>query len=266
MFSFPPENLITWVVPAFFGDTVHFPYWGRWYLWEMSLFVSVTGFLLAVYAVVFRQGRERFIPAAMAGILLLLAMGSYLPWFGLLHAYLPGFDTFRGVSKFIFQATLFMILLSAMGLDSLIRDGLRKRWQVLAALGVAASLSLIIGLSIRQSARAASGLWADIMRAYRRHGRSLSPAGVLRKRSGHPEGGRVCRPGPCRSCPPLAPSSPPSCSCGYRISGSPRFSSLWPYSSSFRRGVQFIIRSSLTRRIPGTWWRCSGRGPANTAS
>ena len=64
----------------------------------------------------------------MVGILLLLAMGSYLPWFGLLHAYLPGFDTFRGVSKFVFQATLFVILLSAMGLDSLLRDGLRKRW------------------------------------------------------------------------------------------------------------------------------------------
>lgn len=165
MFSFPPENLVTWLVPAFFGDTVHFPYWGRWYLWEMSLFFSVTGFLLAVYAVVFRQGKERFIPAAMAGILLLLAMGSYLPWFGLLYTYLPGFDKFRGVSKFVFQATLFVILLSAMGLDSLLRDGLRKRWQVLAALGVAAGLSLIIGLTIRQSAGAASGLWAGIMRA-----------------------------------------------------------------------------------------------------
>ena len=165
MFSFPPENLVTWLVPAFFGDKVHFPYWGRWYLWEMSLFVSVTGFLLAVYAVVFRQGRERFIPAAMAGILLLLAMGSAMPWFPLLQAYLPGFDKFRGVSKFVFQATLFIILLSAMGLDSLLRDGLRRRWQVLAALGAAASLSLLIGLSIRQSARATSGLWADIMRA-----------------------------------------------------------------------------------------------------
>jgi len=164
MFSFPPENLVTWLVPAFFGDTVHFPYWGRWYLWEMSLFISATGFLLAVYAVVLRQGRERFIPTAMAGILLLLAMGSYLPWFGLLHAYLPGFDKFRGVSKFVFQATLFVILLSAMGLDSLLRDGLRKRWQVLAALGAAAIVSLIIGLSIRQSAGAVPGLWADIMR------------------------------------------------------------------------------------------------------
>ena len=163
MLSFPPENLITWVAPAFFGDMVHFPYWGRWYLWEMSLFVSVTGFLLAVYAVIFRQGKERFIPAAMVGTLLLMAMGSYLPWFGLLYAYLPGFDTFRGVSKFVFQATLFVILLSAMGLDSLIRDGLRKRWHALSALAVAAVLSLILGLAIRQSSLSPSGLWPGFM-------------------------------------------------------------------------------------------------------
>jgi hypothetical protein len=163
MFSFPPENLITWVAPAFFGDMVHFPYWGRWYLWEMSLFVSVTGFLLSLYAVVFRQGRERFILLAMVVILLLLAMGSYLPWFSLLQAWLPGFSLFRGVSKFIFQSTLFVILLSAMGLDCLIRDGLRKRWQVLSALAAAAALALILGLTIRQSSLTSSGLWPDFM-------------------------------------------------------------------------------------------------------
>ena len=182
MFSFPPENLITWVVPAFFGDTVHFPYWGRWYLWEMSLFVSVTGFLLAVYAVVFRQGRERFIPAAMAGILLLLAMGSYMPWFGLLHAYLPGFDTFRGVSKFVFQATLFVILLSAMGLDSLLREGLRKRWPILSALGAGAVLSLVVGLAIWQSSLSPDGLWAQGMCGIFNTGQSYLAEGFFASR------------------------------------------------------------------------------------
>ncbi|HTZ39263.1 MAG TPA: hypothetical protein VMB77_03840 [Syntrophales bacterium] len=151
MFSFPPENLITWVAPAFFGDAVHFPYWGRWYLWEASLFVSVTGFWLALYAVFFRQGRERLILPAMAVILLLLAMGSYMPWFSLLRDWLPGFKLFRGVSKFIFQSTLFVILLSATGLDCLLREGLRKRGWALSALAATAALSLILGLAIRQS-------------------------------------------------------------------------------------------------------------------
>ena len=164
MFSFPPENLVTWVAPAFFGDMVHSPYWGRWYLWEMSLFVSVTGFLLALYALVFRQGKDRFILLSMVVILLLLAMGSYMPWFSLLQAWLPGFNLFRGVSKFVFQASLFMILLSAMGLDCIIRDGLRKRWPVLSVLGAAAMFLLIAGLAILQSSQTSSGFWAELMR------------------------------------------------------------------------------------------------------
>ncbi|HET6490295.1 MAG TPA: hypothetical protein VFG28_11105 [Syntrophales bacterium] len=163
LFSFPPENLITWVAPAFLGDMIHFPYWGRWYLWEMSLFVSVTGFLLAFYALVFRRGKDRFIVLSMVVILLLLAMGSYMPWFPLLHAWLPGFNLFRGTSKFVFQASLFLILLSAMGLDCLIRDGLRKRWPVLSVLGASAALSLAAALAILQSAQTPSGFWAELM-------------------------------------------------------------------------------------------------------
>jgi hypothetical protein len=182
MFSFPPENLITWVAPAFFGDVVHFPYWGRWYLWEMSLFVSVTGFLLAVYAVAFRQGRERFILLAMVAILLLLAMGSYLPWFSLLQAWLPGFNLFRGVSKFVFQATLFVILLSAMGLDSLIRDGLRKQWLILAAMIAAATLSLIAGLAIWQSSSSPAGWWAQGLRGMFNTGQSYLAEGIFANR------------------------------------------------------------------------------------
>ena len=165
MFSLPPENLLTLVAPFFFGDMVRFPYWGRWYLWEMSLFVSVTGFLLALYAVVFRKGGERVIAAVAAGILLLLAMGSYMPWFPFLQSWLPGFSLFRGVSKFVFQASLFVILLSAMGLDSLVREGLQKRRYVLSILGIAAALALATGLAILQSAGAPSGTWAEVMRA-----------------------------------------------------------------------------------------------------
>ena len=252
MFSFPPENLITWVVPAFFGDMVHFPYWGRWYLWEMSLFVSVTGFLLAVYAVLFRQGRERFIPAAMAGILLLLAMGSYLPWFGLLHAYLPGFDTFRGVSKFVFQATLFVILLSAMGLDSLIREGLRKQ------------LADPLGAGHRGSAVAWPGPcdMAIIPVACRvvdagaardvQYGAELPCRRGFRKPTVHPEVRASLPFWVWRFWLPHAFSSSRSCLCGCPISGRHRCSSAWLSWSSFVQGFWAGTHSGLPPLIPET--------------
>ena len=48
MFSFPPENFLTLLAPHFFGDVKTVSYWGRCYLWEMCLFLGVSGLVLAV--------------------------------------------------------------------------------------------------------------------------------------------------------------------------------------------------------------------------
>jgi hypothetical protein len=52
MFSLPPENFITLAVPYFFGDLIKIPYWGRAYLWEMNLFISINGLILAAYGLI----------------------------------------------------------------------------------------------------------------------------------------------------------------------------------------------------------------------
>ena len=40
MFSFPFENFITLLTPGFFGLDQTSVYWGRWYFWEMCLFMG----------------------------------------------------------------------------------------------------------------------------------------------------------------------------------------------------------------------------------
>ena len=94
-FSLPPENLITLLVPGFFGDMEHTVYWGRWYLWEMSLFVGATGLVLAVYGGFCGQRRLRRFSLPMVLLLLLLALGYYTPFFPFLYYYVPGFSSFR---------------------------------------------------------------------------------------------------------------------------------------------------------------------------
>jgi hypothetical protein len=121
MFSFPPENFLTLIAPYFFGDFNHFPYWGRAYLWEMNLFFSVSGLILAIYSLI-KCGRTARQLAAMILVLLILALGVHTPLFGILFDYLPGFDKFRGTSKFIFLAVLFLIILSGMGFDALLKN------------------------------------------------------------------------------------------------------------------------------------------------
>ena len=46
MFSLPPENFLTLFAPGFFGGLGTPVYWGRCYLWEMSLFFGAVGPLL----------------------------------------------------------------------------------------------------------------------------------------------------------------------------------------------------------------------------
>jgi len=121
VFSFPPENFMTLIAPFFFGDMAGFPYWGRCYLWEMSLFIGVTGVFLAVCGVFFGEKERRQFSLVMFMILLILALGVHTPLFYLFYEWLPGFKMFRGTSKFAFFAVMFLIMLEGIGLDCLLR-------------------------------------------------------------------------------------------------------------------------------------------------
>ncbi|MDD5351053.1 MAG: hypothetical protein PHQ12_12645 [Chthoniobacteraceae bacterium] len=140
MFGFPPENILTLLNPYFFGDMQGVPYWGRCYLWEMSLFIGVTGLLVAVYGIAAAPRRARLavqrkgILFAVAVVTFFLALGVHTPLFRLLYDWAPGFGKFRGVSKFTFQTILFVGMLAGAGFDALLRDPKpARRWAVGAA-------------------------------------------------------------------------------------------------------------------------------------
>ena len=123
LFGFPPENFLTIIAPGFFGNLSTPVYWGRCYLWEMCLFLGAVGPLMIVIAFcdTGRKRRAVIIDLVIAGLLLVLALGVHTPVFDLLYRFAPGFDRFRGWSKSIFQATLFLGLVMATGADILLR-------------------------------------------------------------------------------------------------------------------------------------------------
>ena len=122
MFSFPYENLLTLITPGFFGATGELPYWGGNYFWEMSLFISITGFVLAVYGAIHGDKKIRLTSLILFATLLVLAFGKYTPLFDMLYFMVPGFNKFRGISKFIFPASLFLILLAAVGFHTMLQQ------------------------------------------------------------------------------------------------------------------------------------------------
>ncbi len=135
MFSFPPENLLTLVVPNFFGDFGDHAYWGRCYLWEMALFLGASGVVLIAVGLADRA--RRFLvrtDCAVAVLLFLLALGAHTPLLELLYHHVPTFDRFRGLSKFTFPALLFLTLVLGAGADALLRRRPPGRVAALGAL------------------------------------------------------------------------------------------------------------------------------------
>jgi hypothetical protein len=158
MFSFPPENLLTLMAPNFFGDMGSLKYWGRCYLWEMSLFMGVAGLVLAIFGAIRGERRLRLFSLPVALILLLLALGSHTPLFKPLYQYLPGFGAFRGSSKFTFQASLFLAMLAGVGLHALLKSP-PKELRLPLWVGGAALATLAAGLVLMAAAWDGPAQW-----------------------------------------------------------------------------------------------------------
>ncbi len=172
-FAFPPENVLTLVVPGVFGSMIDDPYWGRWTLTEASLFVGVAVFVLAVYGAVSGARERRRGAVVLFVVTLILSFGYYTPLFRLLYDWLPLFASFRGTSKFVFLAALFVALLAGVGLDAVLRSR-AARWPVAVAAGCAV---LLLGGAVaitRSAAAGDAGAWARLLASIDLHDEAFS--------------------------------------------------------------------------------------------
>jgi hypothetical protein len=155
-FSFPPENILTLFLPDLFGTLHSSPYWGRWYLWEVSLFMGMIPFVLAFLGL-FKRGKERSKFVVLLVIAFILSLGAFTPLFMILE-WLPGFKGIRGFCKFDFLVALFLALFAGHGWDQL-KDGTQPRRLAQWVLG-AASLLFLTAWGIKGSmGEGADGTW-----------------------------------------------------------------------------------------------------------
>ena len=158
LFSFPPENFLTLVAPGFFGGVAGAStYWGRCSFSETSLFFGLCGLVCAIYGVATARRSDRFRLLGLALFLLLLALGSHTPLLGWLYRCIPGFNKFRGLAKFIYPASLFLILLAAIGFDSLLAAAYPP-WTLLLGTATAALVLATAGFSLLPAGATASGV------------------------------------------------------------------------------------------------------------
>jgi hypothetical protein len=164
--SFPLGNLMTLISPDFLGSLPDGSYWGQYPMWEMSLFFSVTGLVLAVYGQVYGSARQRRFCMTLIIILFILALGAHTPLFGLLYRNVPGFNKFRGNSKFTFQMIVFAVMLAGIGLHRLITLNNKPSWRwIIGILSTAIILTVTAGVIAGSvSGSAVDGWWHDFMK------------------------------------------------------------------------------------------------------
>jgi hypothetical protein len=167
-FSLPPENLATLFAPSIFTDGS--TYFGRIYFWEACIFVGVSGLVLAAYALLARARGWGF-ATALVVFTLLLGLGYHTPLFRLLYDWFPGYNTFRGTSKFTFLTGFFLATLAAVGLDRIERATFPWR-RALTLLVIPAAL-LIAAVVVRPDPTdPAGGTWSGILRTIAASGES----------------------------------------------------------------------------------------------
>lgn len=159
-YSMPPENLLTLLAPAFFGDGRDVPYWGRWYLWEITGFVGISALALGLVALGGRH-RQRFLWGGLAVVGLLLALGRHTPFFGM-FAVLPGVSLFRGPGRYLLLFTLSMAPLVALGFDRL-WAGESEVKSSRIGFGMVAGALMLLGTCAALAAAGPQGFWQELL-------------------------------------------------------------------------------------------------------
>jgi hypothetical protein len=156
-FSFPPRQVLGLLFPYFFGGAAAPPYrvayWGRWNLTETCGYVGMVAWLLAFAAIfgISQSRRNRMDDAQrqvkfwamLAGIALLLAFGSYLPFnlYKLLHQ-VPVYNLFRASGRHLMEFNFGVALLAGFGATALAQmDRAGARQVLLRSIAVVATIA-----------------------------------------------------------------------------------------------------------------------------
>ncbi|MFC1579319.1 YfhO family protein [Thermodesulfobacteriota bacterium] len=123
--SYPPEGIVTALMPYFYGSYLEWNFWVSDLPWSIPFYNLYVGILplLLMFFIRYRQiTRDRLLAFAMglACLVFFLALGSNLPIYKLLY-HLPGFDRIRAPEKIIVIWAFAWSLLAGKGMDALLR-------------------------------------------------------------------------------------------------------------------------------------------------
>jgi hypothetical protein len=172
--SLMPQQLVTLVVPRFFGSTLppgerHVPLYlegTRYYhYWETAFYIGVGTLLLALVGIPGRwrtpQGAFWLVAVLVA---LVFAFGKYAPLFPLLYE-LPGFRLFRVPPRALFVVALGLCIFAAWGFDELWQQPRRHLSRLLWAGTPLAAIALMTATGTLPALLSTPAPWIEQVRS-----------------------------------------------------------------------------------------------------
>lgn len=120
-FSLHPKQLVSFILPFFFGDPASGTYWGKGNFWSLNGYLGVLPLLLAVLALKFKPKDLTIIFLFLGIFALLFALGKYAYVFPFFYNYIPLFDSFRAPSRFLYVYAFSLSMLAGIGTNILFK-------------------------------------------------------------------------------------------------------------------------------------------------
>jgi hypothetical protein len=146
--SYPPEGIITALMPYFYGSYLKWNFWVSGIPWSIpfyNLYVGILPLLLLFFISYRGITRDRILAFALvlACLVFFLALGANLPIYKWLF-HLPGFDRIRAPEKIIVIWAFAWSLLAGKGMDALLRSRDRSFLMRRGAMAVLLGLCLVV--------------------------------------------------------------------------------------------------------------------------
>lgn len=144
MWSFHPKELLTFVVPSWFGLKSPL-YWGPMPFTSSSFYFGVVPLLFAVLAFFGPRNRTVVALGIISAVALLMSFGRHFQsFYKVLFDYLPYFNKFRVPSLIVLLVELSGIILAGFGLYYISTLRKSERWRKVFLCGIVASVAILL--------------------------------------------------------------------------------------------------------------------------
>lgn len=147
-FSLHPKQLISFVLPYFFGDPASGTYWGKGNFWSLNGYMGILPILLALIAITIKLKRLMAIFLVLGLFALLFSFGKYSFIFPFFYNYIPLLDSFRAPSRFLYIYAFSIAILAGFGAETLIQKLSLSKKTILSKTSLTFSLAGTLTLFI----------------------------------------------------------------------------------------------------------------------